>query len=73
MSKEAPEGTVWVCTACGKRSRDKYGDDAVDKGWDVSCFLHAVLCDESSLQFGEDGRVTKADLAENADGSSMEA
>lgn len=49
----APEGQVWVCGACGKRSRTRYGWDAegknafVDHGWDVSCAMHAVLCHDT--------------------------
>jgi hypothetical protein len=52
----APPGMVYVCAACGKRSRDRYGDKAIDRGWDVSCFMHSVLCKESTLEI-EDGRV----------------
>jgi hypothetical protein len=44
MNQVAPEGQVYVCGACGKRSRDKYGDQKISYGWDVSCMLHAVLC-----------------------------
>lgn len=46
----APEGTVWVCGACGKRSLSRYGFDAennatsISPGWDVSCSTWAVLC-----------------------------
>ncbi len=46
----APEGAVWVCGACGKRSRTRYGFDADNKrtplsyGWDESCMLNATLC-----------------------------
>lgn len=57
----AKKGQVFVCGACGKRSKDRYGDQPVDQGWDVSCMLHAVLCDENSLGFNEDGRVNKAE------------
>lgn len=54
----APAGQVWVCTACGKRSRTRYGfdddnqDAFIDRGWDESCSMHAVLCYE---QRGADG------------------
>jgi hypothetical protein len=54
----APPGFVYVCAGCGKRSRDKYGDEPIDYGWDESCMMHAVLCDEKTLIFGENGRVT---------------
>ena len=40
----APEGQVYVCGACGKRSRDRYGSARIDYGWDESCMLNSVLC-----------------------------
>ncbi len=40
----APEGKIWVCQACFKKSRDRYGDNGTR--WDGSCMLNAVLCDE---------------------------
>jgi hypothetical protein len=46
MNEVAPEGQVFVCAACGKRSKDRYGDQKIDRGWDVSCMLNAVLCYE---------------------------
>lgn len=42
----APEGKIWICAACGKRSRDLYGSQPIDYGWDESCLLNAVLADE---------------------------
>jgi hypothetical protein len=45
-NKDAPEGQVWVCGACGKLSKDLYGDKRISRGWDESCVLHAVLCYE---------------------------
>jgi hypothetical protein len=52
-------GTVWVCGACGKKSRTQYGfvsdgtprgsdlmpdgTRVADPGWDESCMMHAVL------------------------------
>lgn len=59
-NKVAPEGQVWVCGACGKRSRDRYGYQPIDRGWDESCFLNAVLCHEDSLEFGLNGLVNWA-------------
>ncbi len=47
MNTDAPEGQVYVCSACGKRSRDRYGEKAIDRGWDVSCALSAVLVQET--------------------------
>ena len=46
---EAPENMVWVCGACGKTSRTRYGHNAENKnvcdpGWDTSCMMNAVLC-----------------------------
>jgi hypothetical protein len=56
----AADGLIWVCAACGKRSRDLYGDQRIDHGWDESCMLNAVLCVEESLVFGASGRVVSA-------------
>jgi len=39
----APDGKVWVCQKCGKRSFDLYGDYLSDPGWDESCMLNAEL------------------------------
>lgn len=73
MSKEgttpAPIGQVWICGACGKTSPTKYGFNEHDinvaePGWDESCMLNSVLCVESSIQRGENGRVTHADAVE---------
>lgn len=56
----APVGAVYLCTCCGRQSRDKYGDQAIDRGWDSSCYLHCVLVHEDSIERGEDGRVRAA-------------
>ena len=58
MNEVAPAGQIFVCFACGKRSRDKYGDQALDKFWDVSCVLNSGLCYEDKLELKE-GRVVK--------------
>ena len=55
----APAGAVWVCGACGKRSLDLYQSN-IDRGWDVSCMMGAVLCDEKSIELDGQGRVCKA-------------
>jgi hypothetical protein len=57
----APEGHVFVCTACGKTSPDRYGDDPLTmKGWDVSCMLNARLCKEDDCERDpETDRVTR--------------
>jgi hypothetical protein len=46
LNEIAPPGKVFECAACGKRSRDRYGNQAIDRGWDVSCVLNSVLVDE---------------------------
>lgn len=38
----APEGQVFICAACGKKSSKLLGDAGYD--WDESCILNAVLC-----------------------------
>lgn len=54
VSWAAPEGTVWVCGACGK-----YGKDRLGVG-DESCAMWGTLCYEDSLIFGPDGKVIGA-------------
>jgi len=62
----APDGQIWRCHACGKRSRTRYGfvDDGTgrgcdrlsdgspvaDPGWDESCMLNAVLTTDEAKQ-----------------------
>lgn len=63
MSNQVAEsGQVFVCMACGKCSRDRYGAQAIDHGWDVSCAMNARLCASESLQRDADGRVVVADV-----------
>jgi hypothetical protein len=46
----AKEGHVWVCLACGKRSKDRYGiDSPINRGWDESCVLNSQEFPESLL------------------------
>lgn len=52
---KAPEGTIWICPACGKSARDRYG------AWDVSCAMWAVLCVESSVERDTTGRIVRAE------------
>lgn len=53
--------TLWVCTACGKTAPDRMGDgEGTMRGWDESCFLHAVECLEDTVERGPDGRAVKA-------------
>lgn len=56
--KLAGPGEIYVCGACGKAFKDPYKVD-------VSCMLNRVLCKEYSLEYGEDGRVIKADPVED--------
>ncbi len=64
---EAPAGQIYVCGACGKTSRWRYGFDEKSRmrdpnsgeryasaGWDESCMCNAVLCWEKK---GHAGRV----------------
>ena len=39
----APEGWLWMCIHCGKRVKDRYGNEG---GWDEACMLNAVLVEE---------------------------
>lgn len=61
----APDGQVYVCGACGKRSKDRYGDKAIDRGWDESCMMHAVLVYENSIELDSNGRVKRAQSVES--------
>lgn len=49
-NKKAPKGKVYQCMACAKRSKDKYGDEPLDYGWDVSCVMHCELIDEEEAK-----------------------
>lgn len=47
----APQGCIYVCSACGKTSPTRAGFDPDTgrnfpeaKGWDESCMMNAVLC-----------------------------
>jgi len=52
MNETAPEGQIFICSACGKRSKDKYGDQKIDRGWDISCMIYSVLCYEEKHKDG---------------------
>jgi len=60
---EAPQGQIYICGACGKRSRDVYGSNKIDRGWDASCMMNSVLVYENSIVM-ENGRVTAANAVE---------
>lgn len=67
----AAEGTVWVCAACGKTSRDRYGEQRISRGWDESCMLNAVLCfDPPEMR---DGRPAWTAVTEKTIAARMEA
>lgn len=59
----APEGSVWVCMACGKTATDRYGGPGSTRGWDASCVMNSSLAEKESLVFEGDrviGIKTKA-------------
>ena len=58
----APTGYVWVCSACGKTSMERTGEHSdASHGWDVSCFLNAVLVGDNDFVIGANGRVCQID------------
>lgn len=54
----AGPGKVFVCMMCGKLSRDRYGEKAINRGWDESCMLNAQLFDLDQLVL-KGGRVVR--------------
>lgn len=65
MNDIARESHVFVCLACGKTARTRYGfndDDGASNaspGWDASCMLNAKEFPASRLVFSPGGRVTE--------------
>jgi hypothetical protein len=55
----AGAGEVFVCAACGRRSKDRKGRMRFSDHWDESCQHHAVRVYESSIVL-EGGLVTQA-------------
>lgn len=54
--------TVWVCLACGKVSKDRYGKEGTSQGWDESCFLNSAQVKEDHIVWGtgeEAGKVVE--------------
>ena len=54
----APPGQVWICQACGRRAKSRWGHDAegkstvIDPGYDSSCMSSSVLCFEERQSDG---------------------
>lgn len=60
----APEGYIWVCTACGKTAKDKYSTakDSTPVGWDGACVLNSLLVAEQHIgRSRANGCVTRVD------------
>lgn len=49
MLDVAGPGEIYVCSRCGRRSRDRWGHFKVHSGWDESCILNAVKCRVSDI------------------------
>jgi hypothetical protein len=47
----APSGKIWVCHACGKVAKDRYGMDGSmrSSGWDESCAINCTCVDMNYL------------------------
>jgi transposase len=58
----AREGTIWVCAACGKTAKDRYGDGT--SSWDESCMLNSVLCHAEKMP-DENGRLLWTAVIQN--------
>jgi hypothetical protein len=56
----APEGFRWVCLMCGKSALDRSGPSEAPspEGWDISCYLNAVMAHESTITYNTNGIVT---------------
>jgi len=57
MSEKVPEGFVWVCMVCGKRSHDKFGDEPISAGWDESCVLNSSIVKNEHLVLDSNGLI----------------
>ncbi len=60
----APSGSVFVCLACGKTSRDIYGEQKISPGWDESCMLSSRIVREDKLVYSKNGRLV-VEIKEN--------
>jgi hypothetical protein len=61
----APEGSLWICTACGKWAKDRVEGP---RGWDVSCCINSVLVKEEDIVWNEN----KTEILEIKDFKSLE-
>jgi hypothetical protein len=61
LRKPAPVGTTWLCPLCGKtgETRESVGDE--------SCYIWAELVSLDSIEYGSDGRITKATVVKGDD------
>jgi hypothetical protein len=55
-NKIADEGNVFVCLACGKTSKDQYGDEKISSGWDESCMMNSREFAISRLVYSKSGQ-----------------
>lgn len=42
-NRRAHEGYAYECMHCGKKSRDEFGNEPIDRGFDESCTLNCRL------------------------------
>lgn len=43
---DAPEGQIWICHACGKKSKNRVNGPG---RWDEACFLNSDLYPEDTV------------------------
>lgn len=55
MNEFAGPGEVFVCSCCGRRSRDRFGHRKIHSGWDMSCVLNARKYREQDLILAPNG------------------
>lgn len=71
----APEGFIYVCHACGKTSKDRYGYNKkypgeTSYGWDASCYMYSKMYKKSQLEYDEFKKVSKINEEKDADDTS---
>lgn len=58
--KDAPDGQVYVCGACGKTSPNRApGTKGASRGWDESCMLNSFLCYIDGIERDDKGQIRK--------------